>query len=107
MVEDFLCWNDDSKVGVSDAPFTGKTIYRHKKTTSTEDLSVLTEYRQDTDEETTQLEDNLDTYEHSILLQNEMKKLFGLAAPWVVQSVLTDFGDIIYNLHDAFITFCK
>ena len=116
-LEDFLFWNDDSKVDVSDGPFTGKTIYRHKKTTSTEDLSVLTEYRQDTDEETTQLEDNLDTYEYSILLQNEMKKLFGLAAPWVVQSVLTDFGDIIYmmlclshfvselKIHNFFLTF--
>ena len=101
-LEDFLFWSSDSKISVPDGrdrPITGRTIYSHKNTT-TEDPSVLTEFTQDNDDGATQLEDenNLDSYEHSVMLQNEMRKLFGLASPWTIQSILTDLTDIIYMM---------
>ncbi len=92
--KDFQFWRNDSS---GDGTFSGKSI--HGNQGAVDDRSVITENSIPVVNGNSGVSDNfLDSEENYEAANKEMKELFRLAAPWMVQSVVTEFSEVIYMM---------
>lgn len=92
--KDFQFWRNDS---LGNGTFSGKSI--HGNQGAVDDRSVITENSIPVVNGSSGVSDSfLNSEENYDATNKEMKELFRLAAPWMVQSVVTEFSEVIYMM---------